>query len=81
VVTDEIQHLTADEEDRHVVAQANSPIDETGRFTEDRIWFAARWRGREVTPAQVDYMTSRAPDGVGRDGDDPFLEHDTPTAP
>ena len=28
VVTDEIHHLTADEEDRHVVAQANSPIDD-----------------------------------------------------
>ena len=36
VVTDEIQYLTADEEDRHVVAQANSPIDDDGRFTEDR---------------------------------------------
>ncbi len=33
VVTDEIHYLTADEEDRHVVAQANSPIDEKGRFT------------------------------------------------
>ncbi len=30
VVTDEIDYLTADEEDRHVVAQANSPIDENG---------------------------------------------------
>src|ERR1700674_5830174 len=37
VVTDEIQYLTADEEDRHVVAQANSPIDEDGRFIEARV--------------------------------------------
>ena len=35
VVSDEIDYLTADEEDRHVVAQANSPIDEKGSFTED----------------------------------------------
>ena len=32
VVTDEIQYLTADEEDRHVVAQANSPIDDDGQL-------------------------------------------------
>ena len=32
VVTDEIEYLTADEEDRHVVAQANSPIDDKGQL-------------------------------------------------
>src|ERR671920_1019729 len=31
VVSDDIEYLTADEEDRHVVAQANSPTDEKGR--------------------------------------------------
>ncbi len=35
VVTDDIDYLTADEEDRHVVAQANSPTDDKGKFTED----------------------------------------------
>ena len=34
VVTDDIHYLTADEEDRHVVAQANSPTDGDGRFSE-----------------------------------------------
>ena len=47
VVTDEIHYLTADEEDRHVVAQANSPIDDSGRFLESREFWsagkAARW--------------------------------------
>src|SRR5258707_1219070 len=33
VVSDEIHYLTADEEDRHVVAQANSPIDDDARHT------------------------------------------------
>src|ERR1700674_3081913 len=46
VVSDEIQYLTADEEDRHVVAQANSPIDESGRFLEDRV--LVRRKGGEV---------------------------------
>lgn len=46
VVSDEIVYLTADEEDRHVVAQANSPIDADGRFVEPRVLVrrkAARW--------------------------------------
>ncbi|MDT5300143.1 MAG: DNA-directed polymerase subunit beta, partial [Mycobacterium sp.] len=78
VVTDEIQHLTADEEDRHVVAQANSPIDETGRFTEDRI--LVRRKGGEVenvTPAQVDFMDVSPRQMVSvATAMIPFLEHD-----
>ena len=62
VVSDEIVYLTADEEDRHVVAQANSP---TGRSTGARssrraCWFAAR-RGRWSTcrPPRWTTWTSR----------------------
>ncbi|MCZ9330344.1 DNA-directed RNA polymerase subunit beta, partial [Nocardia farcinica] len=36
-VTDEVVYLTADEEDRHVRAQANSPVGPDGRFLEDRV--------------------------------------------
>ncbi|MEA3215803.1 MAG: DNA-directed polymerase subunit beta, partial [Acidimicrobiia bacterium] len=36
-VTDDIMYLAADEEEDYVVAQANVPIDEEGRFREDRI--------------------------------------------
>jgi len=46
VVSDDIEYLTADEEDRHVVAQANSPTDENGRFIEDRV--LVRRKGGEV---------------------------------
>ena len=46
MVTDEIDYLTADEEDRHVVAQANTPIDDDGRFAEDRV--LVRRKGGEV---------------------------------
>jgi DNA-directed RNA polymerase beta subunit len=47
ILPDEIHYLTADEEDRHVVAQANSPIDlESQRFTEGRV--LVRTKGGEV---------------------------------
>jgi DNA-directed RNA polymerase subunit beta len=36
-VTDEVRYLAADEEEEHVIAQANASIDEKGNFTEDRV--------------------------------------------
>src|SRR5213079_2898949 len=36
-VSEEIVYLTADEEEEHVIAQANTPIDGRGRFVEDRV--------------------------------------------
>ena len=78
VVTDEIVHLTADEEDRHVVAQANSPLDGTGRFTEDRI--LVRRKGGEVeyvSSGEVDYMDVSPRQMVSvATAMIPFLEHD-----
>lgn len=40
VVTDEVDYLTADEEDRFVIAQANATLDDNMRFTENRVWSA-----------------------------------------
>ena len=78
VVSDEIQYLTADEEDRHVVAQANSPIDESGRFLEDRV--LVRRKGGEVeyvSSAEVDYMDVSPRQMVSvATAMIPFLEHD-----
>ena len=78
VVTDEIEHLTADEEDRHVVAQANSPIDDDGRFTEPRV--LVRRKGGEVeyvSSAEVDYMDVSPRQMVSvATAMIPFLEHD-----
>ncbi len=78
VVSDEIQYLTADEEDRHVVAQANSPIDENGRFLEDRV--LVRRKGGEVeyvSSAEVDYMDVSPRQMVSvATAMIPFLEHD-----
>jgi DNA-directed RNA polymerase subunit beta len=36
-VTDEITYLAADEEEEHVIAQANAALDSKGKFTEDRV--------------------------------------------
>jgi DNA-directed RNA polymerase subunit beta len=78
VVTDEIEYLTADEEDRHVVAQANSPLDENGRFTEARV--LVRRKGGEVeyvSSAEVDYMDVSPRQMVSvATAMIPFLEHD-----
>lgn len=55
-VTDEVVYLSAMEEGRHHVAQANVPLDAKGRFTEDLV--VARHAGDvlQVTPDKVDYM-------------------------
>jgi DNA-directed RNA polymerase subunit beta len=78
VVTDDIEYLTADEEDRHVVAQANSPIDDKGRFTEDRV--LVRRKGGEVeyvSSTEVDYMDVSPRQMVSvATAMIPFLEHD-----
>ena len=78
VVTDDIHYLTADEEDRHVVAQANSPTDEKGRFTEERV--LVRRKGGEVeyvSSAEVDYMDVSPRQMVSvATAMIPFLEHD-----
>ncbi|GAB3217243.1 DNA-directed RNA polymerase subunit beta [Mycolicibacterium hippocampi] len=78
VVTDDVEYLTADEEDRHVVAQANSPIDENGRFVEDRI--LVRRKGGEVenvSSSEVDYMDVSPRQMVSvATAMIPFLEHD-----
>ncbi|UUO01259.1 hypothetical protein M4D79_22160 [Mycolicibacterium novocastrense] len=72
VVSDEIVYLTADEEDRHVVAQANSPIDADGRFVEPRVLVRRKAGEVEYVPSsEVDYMdVSPPPDGVGGHRDD-----------
>ncbi|HRY11817.1 MAG TPA: DNA-directed RNA polymerase subunit beta, partial [Candidatus Nanopelagicales bacterium] len=56
-VTDQIDYLTADEEDLHVIAQANAPIDDKGHFKEERV--LVRRKDGEVDyvpPTEVDYM-------------------------
>ncbi|MFA4080393.1 DNA-directed RNA polymerase subunit beta [Mycobacteroides salmoniphilum] len=78
VVSDEIRYLTADEEDRHVVAQANSPTDEKGRFTEERVLVRRKGGEVEFVPStNVDYMDVSPRQMVSvATAMIPFLEHD-----
>ncbi|CAN7239577.1 DNA-directed RNA polymerase subunit beta [Mycobacterium frederiksbergense] len=77
-VTDQIDYLTADEEDRHIVAQANSPLDGDGRFTDEKI--LVRRKGGEVefvSATDVDYMDVSPRQMVSvATAMIPFLEHD-----
>jgi DNA-directed RNA polymerase subunit beta len=77
-VTEQVDYLTADEEDRHVIAQANAPVAADGTFVENRV--LVRRKGGEIDylkPDEVDYidvsprqMVSVATAMI------PFLEHD-----
>lgn len=78
VVSDEIVYLTADEEYRHVVAQANSPIDADGRFVEPRVLVRRKAGEVEYVPSsEVDYMDVSPRQMVSvATAMIPFLEHD-----
>jgi DNA-directed RNA polymerase subunit beta len=77
-VTDLIDYLTADEEDRHVVAQANAPLKDDDTFAENRV--LVRRKGGEIDyirPDEVDYMDVSPRQMVSvATAMIPFLEHD-----
>ena len=55
-VTDEIEHMTADEEDQYKIATANEPLNEDGTFVHDRITVRDKVEIVEVAVSQVDYI-------------------------
>ncbi len=77
-ITEQVDYLTADDEDRYVIAQANAGIDDKGKFTEERVLVRQRdGEVSEVLADEVDYidvsprqMVSVATALI------PFLEHD-----
>ena len=76
-VTEEVEYLTADQEENFVIAQANSPIDAKGNFTGESV--SVRYRGDflEVPKDRVDYMDLSPKQLVSvAAGLIPFLEHD-----
>jgi DNA-directed RNA polymerase subunit beta len=76
-VTDEIEYLTADEEDQYVIAQANAETDEDGRLMGDRI--VTRYKGDfpEKPVEEVDYIDVSPKQVVSVSASlIPFLEHD-----
>lgn len=77
VVTDEVRYLSALEEEKHVIAQANAPLDEKGRFTTDLV--LARLSGEFVTksPEEITFMDVSPKQVVSVAASlIPFLEHD-----
>ncbi|MGM0420165.1 MAG: DNA-directed RNA polymerase subunit beta [Bacillota bacterium] len=76
-VTGEINYLTADEEDRMTIAQANAPLTDNGEFKNDLV--VSRQRGDiiEISPDKIDYMDVSPKQLVGVSAAlIPFLEND-----
>ena len=77
-VTDVVDYLTADEEDRYIIAQANASLTDEGHFANDRVLVRKRHgEADEVPNDEVDYMdvSPRQMVSVGS-ALIPFLEHD-----
>jgi len=80
VVTDEIEYLTADEEDKYIIAQANATLTLSGRFKSEKVLCRAPKFGEEVSTVDaklVDYMDVSPRQIVSvATALIPFLEHD-----
>ncbi|MCL5773300.1 MAG: DNA-directed RNA polymerase subunit beta [Firmicutes bacterium] len=77
VVFDELVYLSADEEDDHVIAQANTPIDEHNRIVDQKVVVRARHETQIVPVDQVDFMDVSPKQIVSvATALIPFLEHD-----
>jgi len=76
-VTNKIEYLTADVEDKYIVAQANAKIDKDGHFTDDRVSCRCKGDFPLVQPNKIDYMDVSPKQLVSiAAGLIPFLEHD-----
>ena len=76
-VTDEVEYMTADTEDSYIIAQASEPLDEEGRFVNDRIRVRYLNEIIEVEKEKVDYVDVSPKQLVSvAAAMIPFLEHD-----
>ncbi len=77
VVSRRIRFLTADVEDRHVIAQANAPLDDRGRLVGPRVTARLGPDIKLVRPEEVDFMDVSPKQIVSvATALIPFLEHD-----
>ena len=77
IVTDEIVYLTADREDEYIIAQANTPVDESGRITTDSV--VSRYAEQYIEePASSVQLMDVSPKQIVSVATAliPFLEHD-----
>ncbi len=76
-VTEQIDYMTADEEDKYIIAQANEPLDDEGRFVNDRVTVRRRDEIIQVEKARVDYVDVSPRQLISvATGMIPFLEND-----
>ncbi len=76
-ISDEVEYLSADAEDKYVIAQANAPLNEYGEFEQGRV--SCRFHSGFIfaAPENVDYMDVAPHQVVGISAAlIPFLEHD-----
>ena len=76
-VTEQIDYMTADEEDKYVIAQANEPLDDENRFVNPRVTVRRRDEIIQVEAAKVDYVDVSPRQLISvATGMIPFLEND-----
>ena len=76
-LTDIVEYMPADEEDKYIIAQASEPVDKDGRFINDRIKVRHKEEITEVDKSQVDYVDVSPKQLVSvAAAMIPFLEHD-----
>ncbi len=76
-VSDEREYLSADSEDKFVIAQANTPLTEENEFVRDRVSGRQHSGFDFFSPENIDYMDVAPNQTVGISaGLIPFLEHD-----
>ncbi|MBX3007503.1 MAG: DNA-directed RNA polymerase subunit beta [Melioribacteraceae bacterium] len=76
-VSNNVDYLSADQEDEFIIAQANAPIDEQGRYVLERVKCRAKGEFPIVVPSEVHYMDVAPTQIVSAAAAlIPFLEHD-----
>ena len=76
-LTDIVEYMPADEEDKYIIAQASEPVDAEGRFVNQKIKVRRKSEITEVDASQVDYVDVSPKQLVSvAAAMIPFLEHD-----
>ena len=76
-VTDEVVYMSADEEDKYIIAQASEPLDEEGKFVNDKIKVRMREEITMVDKSRVDFVDVSPKQLVSvAAAMIPFVEHD-----
>lgn len=77
IVTDEIEYMTADQEENYIIAQASAPLDEHRMFKEPICWVRFHGEQFELDSSKVTHMDVSPKQLVSIvTGLIPFLEHD-----